>query len=91
MYRNTLALRSQVTVTGCRSTPVGWEATGAIKNSGPAAHDYRLTVYFTDAAATVLASGKTSSTVGAGKRGTWRVASTFFSPTPVNCALVGVA
>jgi len=89
-YVNTVSLRTGVVTTSCKAAPGGWEASGSIHNSSHKDHDYQLTVYFTDAQATVLGSARTSSNVAAGQAGSWNVNAQFNAPSQVNCVLVGV-
>ncbi len=89
-YINVVKLRPRVETTGCQSVPGGWEALGTIHNSGRLSHDFRLTVYFTTASATVLSSATSSVPVKAGSSGSWAVTSRFVAAPVVRCVLVGV-
>jgi beta-xylosidase len=87
---NNAAIRTQAVITSCTAAPGGWQASGTATNPGKASYDYKLTVYFTSAQATVLGSGQTSVTVGAKSTGKWKVTATFPAPAGVKCVLVGV-
>ena len=83
-------VRQQAAVVSCKPVAGGWEASGVATNPASDAHTYGLTVYFTDAAATVIGSGRTSVTVSGKSSGTWHVTGTFTASPPVKCVLVGV-
>ena len=85
------ALRKQVTLTGCASQPGGWIASGAAVNPTKKAVSYTITVFFTNAQATVETYGKTTLAVPAHKSGTWSIPVVFAVSQPTVCVLRGVA
>ncbi len=89
-YVNQVSLRPDVSTTSCAASPGGWTASGLIDNTLSSAHDFRLTVYFTDAHATVLSAGQTSVTVPSQGKQPWSITSKFDAPPGVVCVLVGV-
>lgn len=83
-------LRANVQIAACKAAAGGWEATGTAVN--PASKDVTLTitVFFTDASATVLATGDTKVVVKANGREQWTVKATFAAPASTLCVLRGV-
>jgi hypothetical protein len=66
------------------------EASGVITNTATAAHNYMVTVYFTNAHATVIGSGEISKSITGKGTGTWMVTANFVAPRGVKCLLVSV-
>jgi hypothetical protein len=88
---NVVALRKDVTLAGCKATANGWGATGTATNPAAAAHTYTLTVFFTDAHATVIGFGSTKVAVQPGGKETWTIASKFHPAPTTFCVLRGVS
>lgn len=88
---NQVAVRKDVDVQNCGSTPGGWSAGGTVKNTMGHAATYHITVFFTTAQATDLAYGVTSVQVGSGQGKLWSVKATFAAPSQVLCVLRGVS
>jgi hypothetical protein len=88
---NVVALRKDVVMAGCKATATGWGATGTATNPATAAHTYTLTVFFTDAHATVIGFGSTTVAVQPGGKATWTVASKFHPAPTTFCVLRGVS
>ena len=82
--------RRDVTMSGCSKVDGGWEARGAILNSGTKAATYTITVSFTSSESTVLARDATQVKVAAGKRKAWTSTARFKAPNPTVCVLRGV-
>jgi len=89
-YVSNVSLRPDVSTTSCEASSGGWTASGVIDNKQSSAHDFRLTVYFTDSHATVLSAGQTSVAVEPNSIKPWSIASKFNAPPGVVCVLVGV-
>jgi hypothetical protein len=85
------AVRKDVTLLNCESSPGGWVAGGTVKNPTTKTQTYKITVFFTSSGATDLAYGSTTSTVPGGKNALWTVRVTFPAPAQVLCVLRGVA
>ena len=83
-------LRSGVQIGECKAAPNGWEASGSALNPTAQELSLTITVFFTDASATVLATGDTHVVVKAGGREAWSVRKTFAAPVPTLCVLRGV-
>lgn len=89
---NVVADRKNVALTSCSSTQGGWAASGVAANHGGSETSYKVTVYFTDQAATVLGTGVTSVSVAPGHVTRWRIAAHLVAqPGGTRCVLVGVA
>jgi hypothetical protein len=88
---NDPAQRKNVTITDCSRTDDGWKAAGTATNPGNHPASYELTVFFTAAAATVLAVGDAIVTVDPGATSDWRVDGDFAAPEGTRCVLSGVA
>jgi hypothetical protein len=87
---NDIAKRPSVAVTKCVASDGGWTASGTAKNSGTGDATYAITIFFTNAHATVQDYATTSVTVPAGKSVDWTAAKKFTASTPTNCVLRGV-
>jgi hypothetical protein len=87
---NDVAKRPSVAVTKCVASDGGWTASGTAKNSGTGDATYAITIFFTNAHATVQDYATTSVTVPAGKSVDWSAAKKFAASTPTNCVLRGV-
>ncbi|MEU7524301.1 hypothetical protein AB0A74_01045 [Saccharothrix sp. NPDC042600] len=88
---NDVDRRKHAVITSCRPGPDGgWEARGTVTNSGQAAHDYSITIFFTTENATVLDHAATSVTVEGGATGEWSAQKNFPAPPNVLCVLRGV-
>ena len=88
---NVDADRKNVTVANCGSIPGGWSAGGSVKNPSSSATTYHITIFFTSAQATDLASASTSVAVGANGTNLWTVKASFAAPSQVLCVLRGVS
>jgi hypothetical protein len=87
---NDPAARKAVAMSGCSATDGGWRAAGTAKNGGDAPRSYHLTVFFTTATATVLATGTTTVDVDPGATADWTVSARFTAPSGTLCVLTGV-
>jgi hypothetical protein len=87
---NDVNKRTAVAVTKCVAVDGGWAASGTAKNPGPSDTTYAITVFFTDAHATVQDFATTSVTVPAGETQDWSAAKKFTAANPTNCVLRGV-
>ena len=88
---NDPALRAAVKVTDCARSDSGWTASGTAKNSGGDAVDYRVTVFFTSATATVLETADAVVSVAPNGSEEWKVEASFAAPDDTLCVLTGVA
>ncbi|WIB76996.1 hypothetical protein DEJ28_15260 [Curtobacterium sp. MCPF17_002] len=88
--KNDAAKRAAVTLGSCKATKTGWAASGTIKNPTKRATAYAITVYFTDAAATVVGWQQATKDVGAGSTARWNAAADFTAPKNTTCVLAAV-
>jgi hypothetical protein len=87
---NDVAKRKAVAITKCAAADGGWSASGTAKNAGTSDATYAITVFFTDAHATVQDFATTSVTVKAGQTQDWSAAKKFTAASPTECVLRGV-
>ena len=87
---NDVAKRKSVAITKCAASDGGWTASGTAKNSGTGDATYAITIFFTNAHATVQDYATTSVTVKAGQSADWTASKKFTASTPTNCVLRGV-
>ena len=85
------AVRKNVILKNCASSPGGWSAGGVVNNPSGSATTYKITIFFTSTGATDLASGSTSVPLNAHGSELWSVKATFAAPSQVLCVLRGVA
>lgn len=85
------SVRPDVQLINCGQTKGGWSAGGTVQNSLRRRTTYIITVFFTSAQATDLASAVTSVPLAAGKSKLWSTQATFAAPGQVLCVLRGVA
>jgi hypothetical protein len=86
---NKVALRKQVTQTGCAATTGGWQVSGTVHNTG-ATRSYTILTYFTTSRATVIDSVTTVVHLGAGKTVAWHASKKFATAPGMRCAIVKV-
>ena len=84
-------VRPDVNLINCGQTKGGWSAGGTVQNSLRRRATYIITVFFTSAQATDLASAVTSVPLAAGQSKLWSTQATFAAPGQVLCVLHGVA
>ena len=77
-------------ITKCAAVDGGWSASGTAKNPGTADATYAITIFFTDAHATVQDFATASVTVKPGQTRDWTAAKKFAAATPTNCVFRGV-
>jgi hypothetical protein len=82
--------RKNVTISSCKATKDGWQASGTATNPGEKQTDYTVTVFFTTSAGTVIGTGQTKVTVKPGAPQPWTISSTFHAPPDTRCVLRGV-
>jgi hypothetical protein len=87
---NDTSTREGTSVTGCNATDGGWTMTGTATNDGRTSAVYLVTVFFTNASATVLATAETTVEVAAGGTGGWKADAQFDAPEDTACVLRGV-
>ncbi len=87
---NNVDKRKSITITKCAAADGGWAASGTAANTGTADVSYDITVFFTNAHATVEDFATTSVTVKAGKTQPWTATKKFTATDPTNCVLRGV-
>jgi hypothetical protein len=87
---NVVAKRKQVSLTGCKAAAGGWGASGTASNNGTDPAKYTVTVFFTNAKATVVGTASTDVTVAPGKKQNWSATGKFAAPSPTLCVLRGV-
>ncbi len=80
-----------VTVTGCSSTSPGWRATSTVINSTSKERAYTITVFFTNASATVVGYGSSKVRVPAPGSGWWTAVDRAAPSTVARCVLRGAA
>lgn len=78
-----------VSITSCKATSGGWQASGTAKGKSGKKATYTVTVFFTTNRATVQAFGQTKVTVAKGKSATWTVAKKFTATPSTLCVLRG--
>ncbi|MBF4570846.1 hypothetical protein ITJ57_18915 [Plantibacter sp. VKM Ac-2880] len=83
--------RKNVSTTSCTATDDGWTMTGTIANTTKNDTSYTLTVFFTTATATILATTTTVVDVPAGEIRYWDGTAAFAAPDGTKCVLRGVA
>jgi hypothetical protein len=84
------AVRKNVTLKNCGASPGGWSAGGIVNNPTGSSTTYQITIFFTSAQATDLASASTSVPLGPHKSTLWSAKATFAAPSQVLCVLRGV-
>ena len=87
---NDVAKRKAIVVSKCAATSGGWLASGTAANSGTSAATYAITIFFTNAHATVEDYATASVTVKPGQTQDWSASKQFSASTPTNCVLRGV-
>jgi hypothetical protein len=87
---NDVGKRKSVTLTKCAAIEGGWSASGTASNPGTTAVDYAITVFFTNAAATVQDFTTASVTVAPGQSLTWTASKQFAAASTTSCVLRGV-
>jgi hypothetical protein len=85
------SVRPDVQLINCQQTKGGWSAGGTVQNSLRRRTTYIITVFFTSAQATDLASAVTSVPLAAGQSKLWSTQATFAAAGQVLCVLRGVA
>ena len=84
------AARNDVALLNCNAEVGGWSAGGTVKNPTAQQASYLITIFFTSALATDLASGTTTVVLGPGQGNLWSVSAQFAAPAGVRCVLRGV-
>jgi hypothetical protein len=87
---NDVAKRKSIVVTKCGASDGGWTASGTATNSGTGDTTYAITIFFTNAHATVEDFATASVSVKAGQSQDWTAAKKFTASSPTNCVLRGV-
>jgi len=87
---NDAAARKNVTVSSCKATRDGWEASGTATNPASKQTDYTVTVFFTTTGGTVIGTGQSKVTVKPGAQQAWTVSSVFHAPPDTRCVVRGV-
>ena len=86
---NSVALRKRVQLASCARVTGGWRASGSAE--GVRGHkSYTVTVFFTTAANTVIATGSTKVPVNRANPSSWKVVGHFVAPSGTRCILRGV-
>ncbi len=86
---NSVTLRKQVQLASCSRVTGGWRASGSAK--GVHGHtSYTVTVFFTTAANTVIATGSTKVPVDRANPSSWKVVGHFLAPAGTRCIFRGV-
>lgn len=91
---NDVTKRKGVALTGCGATDGGWGASGTAKNpSSTSSTDYKITVYFTTAHATVINFATETVSVEPGASQTWAASKKFGLPqgTQLYCVLRAIS
>lgn len=88
---NDPGVRKDVTLTKCAATKAGWSAAGTAQNKKKGAKTFKITVFFTSPAATVLHTDSTTVTVKPGAKSDWTIYGQFTAPKGTLCVLRGVA
>ncbi len=87
---NDVDKRKSVTITKCAAIVGGWAASGTASNPGSTTVDYTITVFFTNAVATVQDFATASVTVAPGQSSSWTASKLFAAADPTSCVLRGV-
>jgi len=87
---NNTASRKNVTISACKATKDGWQATGTATNPGDTQTSYTVTIFFATSGGTVIGTGQSSVTVKPAGQESWTVSSTFHAPPDTRCVLRGV-
>lgn len=87
---NDNAARKNVTMSSCKASDGGWQASGTAKNPTDQPADYTVTVFFTTSGGTVIGTGQSDVTVKPGAEEPWTVSSSFHAPSDTRCVLRGV-
>jgi hypothetical protein len=87
---NNAASRKNVTISSCKATKDGWQASGTAANPGHQDARYTVTVFFTTTGGTVIGTGQSRVTVKPGAHQPWTISATFHAPTDTRCVLRGV-
>ena len=88
---NDPAARPSVKITKCAAAGDGWSAGGPASNKATHAKTYKITVFFTSEAATVLHTDSTTVRVKPGAKADWTISAKFGAPKGTLCVLRGVA
>jgi hypothetical protein len=87
---NDVELRKNVQLSSCKRIAGGWGASGTAANPGTKPADYTITIFFTTAKATVVATGATHITVDPDDTQKWTVHQKFVADPKTLCVLRGV-
>jgi hypothetical protein len=83
-------LRKHVVITSCKASDDGWKASGTVENTGQEAHEYAITVHFTDAKATEIGAKHAKVEADPGATETWSVTQKAKGHDKVRCVLGAV-
>jgi hypothetical protein len=88
---NNSGARKNVTLSSCKASKDGWQASGTATNPRNKEKRYTITVFFTTAGGTVIGTGQTAVNVESGAQRSWNVKATFHRAPDTRCVLAGVS